>query len=111
VCPGPNLAYFSGIFSLKNMINHIYGYENLNNNLERPHMFINELKLYIDFLQKRIIDCSDSLSEKQSKYFSKFKSNLLAGIEYYKTKHRLLMELPVNMKQLISLNFQLNKMI
>ncbi|MCO5260123.1 MAG: hypothetical protein M9916_08270 [Crocinitomicaceae bacterium] len=109
VCPGPNLAYFTGVFSLKSMINHIYGNENLNNKLERPHMFINELKLYVDYLHKKIAECRDSISEKQSKYFDKFKSNLQAGIEYYKTNHRLTMELPINMKHLMSIDFQLKK--
>lgn len=111
ICPGPNLAYFSGIFTLKNMVNHIYGLENINNKLERPHMFINELRLYVDFLQKKVQECSDSMNEKQEKYFSKFKTNLQAGVEYYKENHRLIMELPTNIKQLLLLDLQLSSII
>lgn len=111
ICPGPNLAYFSGVFTLKNMVNHIYGIESLNNIVERPHMFINELRLYVDFLQKKIQECSDSMSEKQEKYFSKFKTNLQSGIDYYKTNHRLIMEVPTNIKHLLLIDLQLSSII
>ena len=33
ICPGPNLVYFSGIFSLKQMVDHIYGRINLLNDV------------------------------------------------------------------------------
>ncbi|HNU47570.1 MAG TPA: hypothetical protein PKM40_01975, partial [Bacteroidia bacterium] len=33
ICPGPNLAYFSGTFTLQEMINHIYGRVNVLNTL------------------------------------------------------------------------------
>src|SRR5690606_2418775 len=48
LCPGPNLAYFSGTFSLREMVDHIYGRANLLNQLKRPHVFINELQIYLD---------------------------------------------------------------
>ena len=54
ICPGPNLAYFSGIFSLAEMVGHIYGRINILNSLPRPNMFINELNLYIDHFKKKI---------------------------------------------------------
>ncbi len=82
ICPGPNLAYFSGVFSLKDMVDHIYGKKDILNSLPRPHMFINELNLYIDYLKKALKDLN--LDVKQEKYFSAFKKNLFAGIEYYK---------------------------
>src|SRR5690606_1599029 len=31
ICPGPNLVYFSGVISLKDMVNHIYGKVNVLN--------------------------------------------------------------------------------
>jgi len=83
VCPGPNLAFFSGVFSLEEMLGHIYGRKKILNSLNRPHMFINELKLYIDYLKREIENPLKELSVVQSKYFSTFKSNLLEGIEYY----------------------------
>lgn len=45
VCPGPNLAYFSKIVTLKEMVDHIYGRCNLLNETPRPHMFIKELRM------------------------------------------------------------------
>ncbi|HEY4797767.1 MAG TPA: hypothetical protein VII99_01710 [Bacteroidia bacterium] len=83
VCPGPNLAFFSGIFSLEEMIGHIYGRKNILNSLNRPHMFINELKLYIDYLKREIENPLKEISAVQSKYFASFKKNLLEGIDYY----------------------------
>lgn len=82
ICPGPNLAYFSGTFSLAEMAGHIYGRINKLNSLYRPHMFINELELYINYLRKEIEKFD--FSAKQTKHFKAFKTNLLEGIEYYK---------------------------
>lgn len=84
ICPGPNLAYFSGVFSLKDMVDHIYGRKNILNGLPRPHVFIKELKMYVDHFMNGTRTEEGLLSEKQSRYFSEFKSNLLNGIEYYK---------------------------
>ncbi len=84
ICPGPNLAYFSGVFTLKEMVNHIYGRQNILNSSYRPHMFVNELKMYIDYLKEEIKKSKNYISEKQEKYFSNFKHNILQGIEYYK---------------------------
>ncbi len=47
-------------------------------------MFINELDLYINYLKKDIENHFKDLSEKQAKYFSKFKKQLQNGIAYYK---------------------------
>jgi len=81
ICPGPNLAYFSGVFTLKNMVDHIYGKVNLLNDVPRPNMFINELYLYINYLKKEIRNSMES----KEVYFNKFKNNLILGIDYYKT--------------------------
>jgi len=83
VCPGPNLAYFSKIVSLKEMVDHIYGRCNILNATPRPHMFVKELKLYIDYLIKEIQKLGSDISEKDKKYWSEFRNNLLQGIEYY----------------------------
>ena len=83
ICPGPNLAYFSGIFSLKEMVNHIYGRFNILNSLYRKNMFVNELQLYVDYLKNSIESSIHNLNAKQNKYLNTFKANLLDGIEYY----------------------------
>lgn len=84
ICPGPNLAYFSSVFSLRDMVDHIYGRKNILNNSHRPNMFINELILYVNYLNKEIKKYSESINEKQSNYLKIFKNNLLTGIAYYK---------------------------
>lgn len=83
ICPGPNLAYFSGIFSLKQMVDHIYGHINILNDLFRPNCFINELELYIDYLKKEFDKFLDGISTKKISYFENFKKNLSDGIDYY----------------------------
>ena len=84
VCPGPNIAYFSKIASLEEMINHIYGRANLLSNPERVHMFIQELKLYVEHLRKEAEEFSRGLATKTPKYFEEFKANLLEAIHYYR---------------------------
>lgn len=83
ICPGPNLAYFSGIFSLNQMVDHIYGKTQLLNGTFRPHVFINELELYINYIKREFEKSRSNLTEKRKSYFSSFKSNLLEGIKFY----------------------------
>jgi hypothetical protein len=85
VCPGPNLAYFSSIMSLEEMVGHIYGRTNVLASDDRPNMFINELRLYIDYLKNEIEKQIGILTAKEQKYFAAFKSNMLEGIAYYKS--------------------------
>lgn len=84
ICPGPNLAYFSRIFTLDEMIGHIYGKNDLLQHTKRPHLFINELKLYITYLNKLFENQTNNQEEKNRRYLQKFKSQLLDGIGYYR---------------------------
>ncbi|HRR08748.1 MAG TPA: hypothetical protein PLO56_08660 [Rhodothermales bacterium] len=84
VCPGPNLAYFSGIFSLREMVDHIYGRAQALNTRERAHMFINELELYVEHFQRELEASLDELNTKKIRYFNTFKNNLFSGIAYYR---------------------------
>ncbi len=86
ICCGPSILDFSKISTLEEMVAHIYGRLSLMTNKERPHMFIKELMLYIDHLREETKNFSLKLSFRTPAYFSKFKKNLLAGVEYY---HRL----------------------
>jgi hypothetical protein len=85
ICPGPNLAYFSGQFTLKQMCDHIYGRTSLLNAVRRPHMFINELRLYIDYLKNEQKKISDQPVAKRTRYLNEFRNNLLEGIGYYRS--------------------------
>lgn len=83
VCPGPNIAYFSKIVTLKEMIDHIYGRANLLNGKYRPHMFIKELKMNIDFFHDEIKKFIPKPTDRQIAYLNEFRTNLILGIEYY----------------------------
>ena len=83
ICPGPNIAYFSTIATLQEMVGHIYGrIDLLAHAADRPHMFIKELRLYIDYLREQIAGAD---SQKKIQYCTRFANNLLDGISYYKT--------------------------
>ncbi|AHW60775.1 hypothetical protein SAMN05444285_101252 [Draconibacterium orientale] len=85
VCPGPNLAYFSKISSLKEMVDHIYGRINLLDKGYRPHMFLKELSMYLDIFKERMEAFQKNADDvKEKRNLVKFKSNLMDGIEYYK---------------------------
>ncbi|GHB49980.1 hypothetical protein [Mongoliitalea lutea] len=84
ICPGPNLAYFKGIYSLKEMVGHIYGKLQLPLDPERPHVFIKELQLYVQHLQKEMEKTLPEQTAKYTSYLEKFKGNLLDGMNYYK---------------------------
>ncbi|MFN8345607.1 MAG: hypothetical protein U0X91_11415 [Spirosomataceae bacterium] len=84
ICPGPNLAYFSGVFTLQQMVDHIYGRLNLLNSVKRSHFFVNELRMYIDYFDNEIKKSADSLNTKKVRYLQLFQTNLLQGIAYYK---------------------------
>jgi hypothetical protein len=84
ICPGPNLAYFSGQYTLKEMIDHIYGRIDLLKHATRPNLFVNELRLYLDYLKKDMETQVEVLNDKKQKYWTKFSNQLQQGIDYYK---------------------------
>jgi len=84
ICPGPNMANFSNTVSLKDMVSHIYGRNNIINNTDRPNMFIKELRMYIDYFKNKLDEIQKPLEEKHKKYFVTFRKNLKEGIQYYK---------------------------
>jgi len=83
ICPGPNMAYYSKVMSLKDITNHIYGRFNMISRTDRPNMFIKELNIYIDFLKNKLEETKGALDKKQERYFSTFSANLNEGISYY----------------------------
>lgn len=85
ICPGPNIANFSEVVSLKTMTDHIYGSANILTNNNRPHMFIAELHLYIDYLKEELEnDVRSGNFLKRKKYYTSFYQNLCNGITYYR---------------------------
>jgi len=99
ICPGPNMAYFSKELSLKEMIDHIYGKANVIATNNRPHMFIKELSMYVDYFSSKVDELKDSITSKNEKYLTTFQSNLNDGIEYY---HDLFSNFEVNKENLLN---------
>lgn len=92
ICPGPNLAYFSKKYSLKEMVDHIYGKVNLLEGVNRPNLFVKELGLYIDYFKKELQHFNEDfktnvqqLHQKKQVYLTKFYNQLLNGVEFYRT--------------------------
>jgi hypothetical protein len=84
VCPGPNLAYFSGVFTLQQMVDHIYGRANILNSVKRSNLFVNELRMYVQYFEDELKKSRNSLTTKKARSLQSFQANLLQGINYYK---------------------------
>ena len=82
ICPGPNIVNFSKISTLHEMTDHIYGRSNLIHQTNRPHMFVREMELYVDFLEQQI-SRTHNPDKRTLKNWEGFCNNLLDGIEYY----------------------------
>ena len=119
ICPGPNMAYFSKIMSLKEITDHIYGRSNMITRTDRPNMFIKELTIYINFIKNKIENMKGSMTNKQEKYLLDFVKNLNEGINYYyrlftdlknvfqDTKSKILSDLNDSEKTLHLLNLEI----
>jgi len=83
ICPGPNTAYFSTVVSLRTLVDHIYGRVDLLDGVDRPHMFMKELSLYMDYLKRELRQLRDEVTTKQQRYFTTFRANLEEGMRYY----------------------------
>lgn len=84
ICPGPNLAYFSEIISLRRMVDHIYGRDSVLTVEHRPHMFIKELSLYLDYWLELVEDSKQVMDQKKKLYVELFHKNMCQGIQYYR---------------------------
>ena len=84
VCPGPNIVNFRRSYSLDEMAGHIYGRRSVLEDENRPHMFVREFSLYVEFLsrelEKRRIGLGGSIKSLQE-----YRDNLLAGVEFYRS--------------------------
>ncbi|MEI6866661.1 hypothetical protein [Flavicella sp.] len=83
VCPGPNIAYFDKIISLKTMVQHIYGkMPNLTPG-NRPNMFVKELEMYVKYFNDKLDEFKVNPNKKDQKYLTSFYKNINEGISYY----------------------------
>jgi hypothetical protein len=84
LCCGPGIVDYSRVTTLRVMVDHIYGRSSLKAGNDRPHMFIRELMLYVDYLRSEVRMCSLRLSTHTPESLHEFRNNLLTGIEYYR---------------------------
>ncbi|MDN5202073.1 hypothetical protein QQ008_11885 [Fulvivirgaceae bacterium BMA10] len=119
VCPGPNMAYFSKVVSLKEMVDHIYGKGPSLTSEHRPNMFVKELSMYVHHLKNDLNETLENISRKRLDYLNSFKENLLNGIQYYKdlfsglleesekSKEKIYHQLNAFEQEIISLNIRM----
>lgn len=73
ICPGPNVAYFNRIYSLKEMVDFFYGRGESLTSQNRPHMFALEILLYAKWFK----DCIE-----EGKPLQKIARNLKRGCDF-----------------------------
>ncbi|HET9960545.1 MAG TPA: hypothetical protein VFQ61_39010 [Polyangiaceae bacterium] len=91
ICPGPNIRFFTREYSLDEMVGHIYGRLDLLEGVRRPHQFIQELALYVDFLRDRLAEIGTPLNDKKVQDYESYRQHLSEGIAFY---DRLVPDLP-----------------
>ena len=79
ICPGPNIAWFDRIYSLQEMVDHIYGRGSSLVPENRPHMFSKEVVMYVDHLERLIAKSGNS--EREVSALREFKDNLERGMD------------------------------
>ena len=80
VCPGPNIAWFSRMYTLKEMVDHIYGRGPCLVPADRPHMFAAEIVMFVDHFEKQVASCS--CSARELKTLEEFNRNLESGMDF-----------------------------
>lgn len=79
ICPGPNIEWFEGEYTLREMVDHIYGRGLSLVPEERSHMFAKEIKLYVNYVEELAEQAEEGSEIKKLK---KFRDNLVDGMEY-----------------------------
>jgi len=79
ICPGPNIAWFDRIYTLREMVDHIYGRGPSLVPEHRPHMFAKEVVMYVDYLERLITRCG--YTEREVNALRDFKENLERGMD------------------------------
>ena len=80
VCPGPNIAYFDREYTLIEMVNHIYGRGKSLVSSDRPHMFSQEVEIYVNYFEKLLNTMELNAAGKS--YLKIFLENLENGIDF-----------------------------
>src|SRR5690606_937738 len=91
ICPGPNVLNFQQVYSLEQMVGHIYGRASILTRRDRPHMFLRELEIYLDIQEDDLRHVGTKLEARSAAQLSKAFDGLSEGIAFYQ---RLIPRLP-----------------
>jgi hypothetical protein len=80
ICPGPNIAWFDRIYTLRELVDHIYGRIKSLVPKERPHMFAKEIEMYVDYYERLIAKCT--YSQREISTLREYKDNLQHGMDF-----------------------------
>jgi hypothetical protein len=80
ICPGPNIAWFNKFYTLKEMVDHIYGRGPSLVSSKRPHMFAKEIEMYMDDFENKVL--SSSYTKKEIITLLEYKNNLEEGLDF-----------------------------
>lgn len=83
VCSGVSITDFDKVYTLKEMVDHIYDRLPIKLRSGRPHMFIREFSLYISFIKSQLLKKELNIITIHAKYFNDFIQGLMGGIKYY----------------------------
>ena len=73
VCCGPSIVNFSRIATLEEMVGHIYGRLSLLTGADRPHMFLRELALNIDYFRNELAKQEIGIASNPLGYFRRIR--------------------------------------
>ena len=99
ICPGPNMAYFNQELSLQDMSHHIYTGDEGVVRTDRPHMFVNELGMYLKYLSEKIEEHKEDWGRKSGRYLNGFTTNMNEGISYYQEMFSSIGDTFISVKQ------------
>jgi hypothetical protein len=80
ICPGPNIEWFCKFYTLKEMVDHIYGRGPSLVPSIRPHMFAKEIVMYVEYFERMVAE--STLTPPEIKGLLEFKNNLEAGLDF-----------------------------
>ncbi len=84
ICCGPNIVNFSKLLSMEQITDHIYGRASYLSNPKRPHVFLKELRLNLEYYIKETEKFSLGVFQVTEEDLREFHGNLKEGIAYYK---------------------------
>jgi hypothetical protein len=84
VCSRLSITDFDRVYTLKEMVDHIYGRLPVKLPKNRPNLFIRELSLYIAYLKGQLTKKELNVLSIPDKYFDDFTRGLLGGVRYYR---------------------------